>query len=92
MEAEPRAAKARLIQFTEINLAKIDELKDKLPAPRTIANNQPGNPNAPKVVTIAAGKIYVGRLQHRDMRTGQPLQLVFKVFVEEMTTEGEAPK
>jgi hypothetical protein len=81
--------KARLDEFEKIDLAEIDDLKEKLSAPRTVANNQPGNPNAPKVVTTEAGKIYVGRLQHRDMRTGQPLQLAFKVFVEEMTTDGE---
>lgn len=89
-EEESPDAKARLDEFTEINLAKIDDLKDKLPTPRTVAGNQPGNPRAPKVVTTKAGKIYVGRLQHRDMRTGQPIQLAFKVFVEEMSTDGEA--
>ena len=34
------------------------------------------------------GKIYVGQVQHRDMRTGQPMQLSYKVFVEDLTTDG----
>jgi hypothetical protein len=89
-DTESPDPKARLKEFTEINLAKIDDLKDKLPTPRTVGGNQPGNPRPPKVVTTEAGKIYVGRLQHRDMRTGQPVQLAFKVYVEEMSTELKA--
>ena len=41
------------------------------------------------VLAAEEGKIFVGRVQHRDNRTGQPLQLTFKVFVEEMGTGEE---
>jgi hypothetical protein len=78
-----------LAEFEAVDFAKIDEFKDKLRAPRMTGANQPGNPRPPKVVPAELGKTYVGRLQHRDMRTGQPVMLAFKVFVEEMTA-GEA--
>jgi hypothetical protein len=42
------------------------------------------------VVGAELGKIYVGRLQHRDPRTGQAMQIAFKVFVEEMSAADEA--
>jgi hypothetical protein len=81
---------AALAEFEAVDLAKIDEFKERLRAPRTTGANQPGNPRPPKVVPAELGKTYVGMLQHRDMRTGQPLMVAFKVFVEEMTTDGEA--
>lgn len=89
-EGEGQDIEAALEKFASLDLAKIDELKDKLPTPRTTSGDQPGNPRAPKVVTAELGKTYVGRLQNRDMRTGQPVQLAFKVFVEEMSTDGAA--
>jgi hypothetical protein len=74
-----------LEEFTTLDLNKIDELKEKLRAPRIASGNQlPGNPRPPIAVTAEPGKIYVGRLQHRDMRTGQPVQLAFKAMVEEI--------
>jgi hypothetical protein len=83
-EDESADAKARLKQFDDIKLADIEDLKEKLRAPRMVSGDQPGNPQAPKIVTTEAGKIYVGELQHRNPQTGQPLQIAFKVFVEEL--------
>jgi hypothetical protein len=28
------------------------------------------------------GKVYVGKVPHRDMRTGQPVEATFKLYVE----------
>ncbi|MCI0333134.1 MAG: hypothetical protein L0228_07920 [Planctomycetes bacterium] len=76
--------------FNELELSKIDELKSKLKQPRTIGGGQVTGPRPPMVLAAELGKIYVGRVQHRDMRTGQPIQLAFKVFVEEMATDDGA--
>jgi hypothetical protein len=72
--------------FADVNLGRIDELKDKLRLPRTAGVSQPPGPRA-IVVRGEPGEIYLGRLQSRDMRTGQPMPLAFKAMVEEMQTD-----
>ncbi len=84
-EVEPKSPD--LDAFNELELGKIDELKSKLKQPRSIGGGPPTGPRPPMVLPAELRKIYVGRVQHRDMRTGQPIQLAFKVFVEEMTTD-----
>jgi hypothetical protein len=66
----------------------LDELKEKLKRPRNLGGGEPRGPNPPIVLAAEAGKIYIGQVQHRDMRTGQPIQLSFKVFVEELIKDG----
>jgi hypothetical protein len=81
---------ATLDQFNSLDLDEIDDLKKKLPQPRMLGGGQVTGPRPPMVLPAESGKIYIGRVQHRDMRTGQPIQLAFKVFVEEMSTGDEA--
>jgi hypothetical protein len=76
-----------LAKFTALDLNKIDELKDEFSPPRNTGGNQPGHPSAPMVLPCELGKVYVGKLTHRDMRTGQPVQLAFKAVVEELSTD-----
>ena len=78
-----------LDQFNSLDLDEIDELKKKLPQPRMLGGGEVRGPRPPMVLPAEAGKIYIGRVQHRDMRTGQPIQLAFKVFVEEMSSGDE---
>jgi hypothetical protein len=85
-EREP----ARLEEFNRLELGEIDKLKAKLPQPRILGGGQQVGPRPPMVLAAEAGKIFVGRLQNHDNRTGQPVQLAFKVFVEEMSTGEEA--
>jgi hypothetical protein len=82
-------AKAALAAFNDLQLSKIDDLKDKLPQPRSLGGGQQMGPQPPIVLAAALNKIFVGSVQNRDMRTGQPLQVKFKVFVEEMSTVAE---
>jgi hypothetical protein len=83
---------AALAEYDAIDLAKIDKLKEELPAPRATTLQQPGNPRPATVLPAELGKVYVGRLQHRDMRTGQPVQLAYKVFVEEMSSDNPSTR
>jgi hypothetical protein len=76
--------------FNAVDLDDLDEYKSKLPQPRMIEGGHRTGPRPPMVLPAETGKIYVGRLVHREMRTGQPIQLTFKVFIEEMSTGGEA--
>jgi hypothetical protein len=94
-ESEPKQAErkpARLNEFNELELDDIDKLKAKLPQPRMVGGGQQVGPRPPMVLPAEAGKIFVGRVQHRDNRTGQPMQLAFKAFVEEMSTGDEEIK
>jgi hypothetical protein len=78
---------ARLEEFTAIDLDEIDKLKEKLPQPRMLGGGQPTGPRPPMVLAAEPGKIFVGRLQVHDNRTGQPMQLAFKAFVDEVSTD-----
>jgi hypothetical protein len=90
-EATPSEAKpARLEEFNALELDDIDKLKTKLPQPKLLGGGQQTGPRPPMVLAAEAGKIFVGRVQHRDHRTGQPIQLAFKVLVEELATGDEA--
>jgi hypothetical protein len=77
---------ARLDEFNALDLGDVDKLKAKLPQPRMLGGGQQMGPRPPMVLAAEPGRIFVGRVQHRDNRTGQPLQLAFKVFVEELGT------
>lgn len=77
----------RLEEFNGLDLEEIDKLKSKLPQPRLLGGGQPTGPRPPMVLEAEAGAIFVGRVLNRDMRTGQPIQLAFKAFVEEMATD-----
>ena len=71
-------------------MKKIGEFKDKIAAPKSI--NPVGAPgNYPGSVSVPAekGKVYVGKLMQRDMRTGQPVELSFKAIVAEISSDGE---
>ena len=72
-------------KFKALDLEKIASLKEELEAPPELG--QPARPGyaGPMIVRAAAGNIYVGRLSNRDTRTGQPVQIDFKVFVEKLT-------
>jgi len=70
-----------------LDLEDIDKLKSKLRAPRMLGGGQQMGPRPPMVLGVEPGKIFVGRLLHRDNRTGQPVQIAFKVFVDEMSTD-----
>jgi hypothetical protein len=86
-EASPKKPEPLdLDAFNKLELSKIDELKAKLPVPRLLAGGQQMGPRQPIVVAAELGKIYVGQLQHRDPRTGQPMQIAYKVFIEEMSS------
>jgi hypothetical protein len=80
---------ARLDEYNTLELGEIDKLKEKLPQPRMLGGGQPVGPRPPIVLSAEAGKIFVGRVQHHNNRTGQPMQLAFKVFVEELGTSEE---
>jgi hypothetical protein len=95
-EADPNAkpgpqaeATLGLEEFNDLNLDDIDDLKDKLKRPRNLGGGEQRGPRPPVVLAAETGKIYVGQLQHRDMRSGQPVQLSYKVFVEELTKDGD---
>jgi hypothetical protein len=77
-------------KFDAIDLKKISELKDKIAPPKSI--NPVGAPGSyPGSVSVRAelGKVYVGKLMQRDMRTGQPVELSFKAIVDEMSSDGD---
>jgi len=76
-----------LEQFNALDLQEVDELKKTLPQPRLLGGGPAQGPRPPMVLPAEEGKIYIGRVQHRDMRTGHPIQLAFKVFVEEMSSD-----
>jgi hypothetical protein len=79
-----KAKQSPLKTYNALKLEEIDDLKAKLPQPRMLPGGERTGPNPPLLLAAKAGGIYVGRLQHRDVRTGQPVQLAFKVFVEEI--------
>ena len=81
---------ATLDQFNALDLDEIDDFKKKLRQPRMLGGGEGRGPRPPMVLPAEVGPIYIGRVQHRDMRTGQPIQLAFKVFVEEMESGDEA--
>jgi len=77
-------------KYDSLDLKKIGEFKDKIAAPKSI--NPVGAPgNYPGSVSVPAekGKVYVGKLMQRDMRTGQPVELSFKAIVAEISSDGE---
>jgi hypothetical protein len=80
--------RAALAEFKALDLSKLEELKDKLELPN-IERQQPAYGRGPIVVPAERGRIYVGKLNHRDMRTGQPVQLAFKVLVEKLSTDSD---
>lgn len=87
--ADAAADAIDLDAFNKLELEKVDEFKAKLPQPRMMVGGEQHGPRPPILLEAQTGKIYVGRLQHRDPRNGQPVQLAFKVFVEEMSTADE---
>jgi hypothetical protein len=71
-------------EFTSIDLKdveKIKELKEVELGNLAMMNRAPGH------VPAAPGTIYVGKLPHRDPRTGQFSELTFKVMVEQFSQE-----
>ena len=81
-----RSRKA-LEKFESLDLSKIDEQKDKAAVKN--AGNQPvGFPGA-TMLPAELGKVYIGKLQVRDMRTGQPIAVAFKAVVEDLSSDSE---
>ena len=80
-----RAAREK---FKSLDLEKIDSFKDDLKVLAAV-RDAPNNPRGPAMAPAVPGKIYLGQLIDRDMRTGQPVHLSFKVVVEETWVEGE---
>ena len=80
-----------LERFNSLDLKKVSEFKDKIEAPKSL--NPVGAPTSyPGSVSVRAemGKVYVGKLMQRDMRTGQPVELSFKAIVDEMSSGVES--
>ncbi len=77
-------------KYDSLDLKKIGELKDKLEAPKSVnPAGQPGNPGSASL-RAEKGKVYVGKLMQRDMRTGQPIELSFKAIVDELSSDVES--
>lgn len=68
--------------FTEIDLAKIDDLKSTLKEVDLKPQSRGGYP--PFSFPVKQGEVYVGKLPSRDMRNGQPMMVSFKAYVEEV--------
>jgi hypothetical protein len=79
---------AGMEKFDSIDLDKIDELKEKGAAPEA-SPNQPGTYPGAIIVPAERGKVYVGKMQQRDMRNGQMVEMSFKAVVEEMSGDVE---
>ena len=87
-DTEGGAAQAAAMEkFTTLDLDKVDQLKNELTAPAGVRGGQPGY-QGPMIVQAALGKVYIGQLSSRDTRTGQPMQVAFKVVIEKM--DGDA--
>lgn len=78
--AEPSAEE----RFKALEFDSLEDLKKKLRQPKMLDGGVRNGPAQPLVVRAEKGKIYVGQLQHRDPRTGQPVQLSFKAYVEDL--------
>ena len=79
------APPAALEKFKALDLNKLESLKEELPQPDT--GGRPPGYSGPIVLPAALGNVYVGKLSNRDMRTGQLIQIAFKVIVEEMKAD-----
>jgi hypothetical protein len=88
-EAKPAAEKSRLDEFNALKFDELSKLKAKLPQPRMLGGGQQMGPRPPMVLAAEPGRIFVGSVQHRDNRTGQPINLTFKVLVEELSIDDE---
>ncbi len=71
-------------RFKALEFDALEDLKKKLRQPKMLDGGVRNGPAQPLVVRAEKGKIYVGQLQHRDPRTGQPVQLSFKAYVEDL--------
>ncbi len=76
-----------LEKYNALDLKNIDEFKDKIAAPNSTGSSS----NYPGSVAVRAefGKVYVGKLPQRDMRTGQPIELSFKAVIDEMSSDAQ---
>jgi hypothetical protein len=77
-------------KFDAVDLNKIDEHKAKA----SVRNAGDPSGENPGGMTLPAeiGKVYVGKLQSRDMRTGRPLVVAFKAVVESLSGDRAAEK
>jgi hypothetical protein len=82
-------SKAAAEKYEKLDLKKVEEFKDRIAAPKAAG---PSTPNAyPMSISVRAepGKVYVGKMMQRDMRTGQPVEMSFKAIVDELSSDSE---
>ena len=73
-------------EFAALDLKDLENLKEELkPVEFGHLPVDSGTPRGPGIVAAKPGTIYVGKLHHRDHRTGQFAELAFKVMVEEVS-------
>lgn len=75
--------------FTGIDLTKLDKLQEEF-RPIKTDSASPRGPYPQISFALKQGEVYVGKLTGRDMRSGQPTVVSFKVFIEELSTKGGA--
>jgi hypothetical protein len=67
-------------KFESLELCKFDDWKKDL-KPVDFGRNSPAHRTQVQI-PAEEGKVYVGKVPHRDMRTGQPVEAMFKLYVE----------
>jgi protocatechuate 3,4-dioxygenase beta subunit len=76
--------------FKEFNLQKLGDVKDKWTVVDVATENTRRGPRLPFSFLAEQGQVYAGQIMGRDNRTGQPMLVSFKAYVEKVSTRGDA--
>ena len=69
--------------FDLLNLKDLDVIKDEVKLAKTNLGGMPGGPAVS--VPLEVGDIYVGRINARDMSTGRPSVIEFKILATDVS-------